>query len=319
VIEHERPESVTEAPEPPRPQAPLGYGLRPAPDERAERVFPNLRQTFLLLLLFLGFTALAGFLLSPLEGTVSRQAWFLLVVLLGEGIGVLVGLRMARWPLRNVLTHLSFSTRTLRWLLVIGCGSWLLIGSLLYGITRVFETGEQEYLMDLFTVDSVGQFVLLFLTVAVAAPVLEELLVRGILLRGLSLNWGVRAGVLWSAFFFALLHLNPLQAMPAFVNGVVWAIVLLRTGSLGTTLFLHALNNGFVFVLVQLSLRLARGGREAPPGFEVGPAAGALAALGLGLLGVWLVRTGLAHLPPSTARLASFWAVSPEAAEARTA
>ncbi len=297
--------------------APLGHGLSLAPGGQAQRVFPNLRQTFLLLLLFLGFTILAGFLLEPLQATISRQAWFLLVVLAGEGVGVLVGLRLARWPLRHVLANLGFSTRTLRWLLVIGFGNLLLIGSLLYGITRAFETGEQEYLVDLFTVRSAGQFVLLFFTVAVAAPILEELLVRGILLRGLTLTWGARAGVLWTAFFFALLHLNPLQAAPAFVNGVVWAIVLLRTGSLGTTLFLHALNNGFVFLLVQLSLLAARIGKEAEPALALSPAARAGVALGLGLAGIWLVRTGLAQLPPAPLRLASLWAVPNEVAEAR--
>jgi membrane protease YdiL (CAAX protease family) len=300
-----------------RPSVPLGYGVAHDPGGPAERVFPNLRQTFLLLLLFLGFTVLASFLLAPLRETISRQAWLLLVVLAGEGVGVLVGLRLARWPLRHVLAHLGFSTRTLRWLLVIGVGNLLLIGSLLYGVTRVFKTGEQEDLMDLFTVRSAGQFVLLFFTVAVAAPILEEVLVRGILLRGLSLNWGARAGMLWSAFFFALLHLNPLQAAPAFVNGVVWAIVLLRTGSLGTTLFLHALNNGFVFLLVQLSLAAARVGREAQPAFELSPAAGAATALVLGLTGIWLVRTGLAQLPAAPQRLASLWGVPNQIAAAR--
>jgi membrane protease YdiL (CAAX protease family) len=317
VTERGLPEPVTSDVPGQRPHAPIGYGLPPDPDSRAQRVFPNLRQTFLLLLLFLGFTALAGFLLSPLQETLSRQAWFLLVVLAGEGVGVLVGLRLARWPLRHVVAHLGFSTRTLRWLLVIGFGNLLLIGSLLYGITRVFETGEQEYLLDLFTVRSGGQFVLLFFTVAVAAPILEELLVRGILLRGLSVNWGIRAGVLWSAFFFALLHLNPLQAAPAFVNGVVWAIVLLRTGSLGTTLFLHALNNGFVFLLVQLSLLTARIGSAVQPAFELSPPAGAAAALALGLAGIWLVRTGLAQLPRSPGRLASLWGVPADHAEVR--
>jgi hypothetical protein len=280
-------------------------------------VFPNLRQTFLLLAIFLGFTLLAVFLLSPLQPALSRQAWFLLVVLAGEGMGVLVGLRLARWPLRHVLAHLGFSMRTLGWLLVIAAGNLLLVGSLLYAITRVFRPAEQEYLTQLFTVQNAGQFLLLFLTVTVAAPILEELLVRGILLRGLALTWGARAGVLWTAFFFALMHLNPLQAAPAFVNGVVWAIVLLRTGSLGTTLFLHALNNGFVFLLVQVSLLAPQVGSRADLGAALSPAAAATVALTLALVGMWLVRLGLAKLPPAPRRLASLWAVTSELAEAR--
>jgi membrane protease YdiL (CAAX protease family) len=285
------------------------------PAEPSRHVFPNLRQTFLLLILFLGFTLLAAFVLSPLQGALSRQAWFLLVVLAGEGMGVLVGLRLARWPLRQVLATLGFSTRTLGWLLVIGFGNLLLIGSLLYAITRLFGPTEQAYLVELFTVKNAGQFLILFVTIAVAAPLLEELLLRGILLRGLTLNRGAWAGVLWSAFFFAVIHLNPLQAAPAFVNGVVWALVLLRTGSLGTTLFLHSLNNGFVFLLVQLSLLAARTGRQVEPG--VSSLAGGFLALGMALVGLWLVRTGLRQLPRAPLRLAAMWGVSTEIATSR--
>ncbi len=295
---------------------PSAPGPAAPPAEPPRPVFPNLRQTFLLLLLFLGFTLLAAFVLSPLQGALSRQAWFLLVVLAGEGVGVLVGLRLARWPLGQVLATLGFSTRTLGWLLVIGFGNLFLIGSLLYAITRLFGPTEQAYLVELFTVKNTGQFLLLFVTITVAAPLLEELLLRGILLRGLTLNRGARAGVLWSAFFFALIHLNPLQAAPAFVNGVVWALVLLRTGSLGTTLFLHSLNNGFVFLLVQLSLLAARTGRQVEPG-AVSPLVGGLAALGMALVGLWLVRAGLRQLPRAPVRLAALWGVPSEIVASR--
>jgi membrane protease YdiL (CAAX protease family) len=294
---------------------PSAPGPAVPPAEPPRRVFPNLRQTFLLLVLFLSFTLLAAFALSPLQGALSRQAWFLLVVLTGEGVGVLVGLRLARWPLRQVLATVGFSTRTLGWLLVIGFGNLLLIGSLLYAITRLFGPTEQAYLVELFTVKNAGQFLLLFVTITVAAPLLEELLLRGILLRGLTLNRGARAGVLWSAFFFAVIHLNPLQAAPAFVNGVVWALVLLRTGSLGTTLFLHSLNNGFVFLLVQLSLLAARTGRQVEPG--VSSLAGGFLALGMALVGLWLVRTGLCQLPRAPVRLAAMWGVPSEIAASR--
>jgi membrane protease YdiL (CAAX protease family) len=277
-----------------------------APVSAPVRVFPNLRQTVLLLLLFLASTVVAGFAFMPLQHRMPKQAWFLLVVTVGEGVGVLCGLRLARWPLRRALGNLDFSRLTLRWLLVIAAGNLLLVGSLLYAVTRLHPPAEQEFLLELFQVRNASEFLLLFVTVTIVAPVIEELLIRGILLRGLTLSWGVRGGVLWSAFFFALIHLNPLQAAPAFVNGVVWALVLLRTGSLGATLFLHSLNNGVVFLLVQLALLApesfsASAGPPSPAALQVAvPAA-------MGLLGLVLVRAALRALPRAPGRLAAYW------------
>jgi membrane protease YdiL (CAAX protease family) len=288
------------------------------PAVRSASAFPNLWQTILLLLLFLGFTACAAILLTPLRGRLSQQAWFLLVVLTGEGVGLLVGFRLARWQLSAVLANLGFSTRTLGWLLVIGTGTLLLIGSLLYALSHVFGPVEPENLMNLFSVTSAVQFFLLFVTVTVVAPTLEELLVRGILLRGLTLNRGARAGVFWSAFFFAVMHVSLLQAPAAFVNGVVWAIVLLRTGSLGATLFLHALNNGLVFLMVQVSLLAirsaeARGGLEPELPLAAQIWLAALAAMS----GAWLIGKGLSRLPRTPERVASLWGVPPALAGSR--
>lgn len=279
------------------------FGRSPAP---GSAVFPNLRQTVLLVAVFLGGAALAAVAFHPLGGLVSRQLWLFLVVLVGEGLGVLCALRMARWPLRRAFAHLDFSTATLGWLLLIGIGNLLLAGSLLYTLTHLFGAPDQEFLLELFEVRGPTEFLLLFATVAVTAPLFEEVLVRGILLRGLTLSRGVRGGVLWSAFFFAVIHLNPLQAGPAFVNGVVWALVLLRTGSLGTTFFLHALNNSLVFLLVQLTL-------AAPPGTDPAaamqlsdPVRWAMVAV-VGLAGLRLVVGAVQRLPMAPERLARFW------------
>jgi len=94
------------------------------------------------------------------------------------------------------------------------------------------------------------------------------------------------------------------------LNGVVWAVVLLRTGSLGATLFLHSLNNSLVFLLVHLS-RLAppEAGLEAAQAPAAPPPVALLMAGIAGLAGLSLVLTGLAALPRDPERLARFWAL----------
>ena len=46
-----------------------------------------------------------------------------------------------------------------------------------------------------------------------------------------------------SAVFFAILHMNPWQAIPAFCLGLLFGYVYYRTGSLKLTMLMHCVNN----------------------------------------------------------------------------
>lgn len=95
-----------------------------------------------------------------------------------------------------------------------------------------------------------GNIYISTLTVVILAPLCEEFFCRGIMTRGLlKRGYSPAAAVLWSAFFFALIHLNPWQAVPAFIIGCFLGWVYYKTGSLWATIFLHALNNGTTLFL----------------------------------------------------------------------
>ena len=86
----------------------------------------------------------------------------------------------------------------------------------------------------------------------ILAPLLEELLCRGMIQRGIARTHSPRTAILWSAFIFALIHLNPWQAIPAFVLGLLFGWVYYRTGCLWLTIFLHCLNNSLSTLLSRL-------------------------------------------------------------------
>lgn len=90
-----------------------------------------------------------------------------------------------------------------------------------------------------------GNFFLNFLMVSIFAPVCEEWLCRGMVLRGLLRNSRVKPGwaIVISAAFFALIHLNPWQAIPAFLMGCLFGYVYYKTGSLKLTMLMHFANN----------------------------------------------------------------------------
>lgn len=106
-----------------------------------------------------------------------------------------------------------------------------------------------------------GKFWVNFLCVSIFAPIFEEWLCRGMILRGL-LNCkrpdGSRGlkpvwAIVISAAFFALIHFNPWQAVPAFALGLLFGYVYYRTGSLKLTMLMHFTNNTVALLLSQFS------------------------------------------------------------------
>ena len=81
------------------------------------------------------------------------------------------------------------------------------------------------------------------LSVSIFAPFFEEWLCRGIVLRGLLQKMKPGWAIAVSALFFAVLHMNPWQAIPAFILGLLFGYVYYKTGSLKLTMLMHCVNN----------------------------------------------------------------------------
>ena len=81
------------------------------------------------------------------------------------------------------------------------------------------------------------------ISVSIFAPLFEEWLCRGLVLRGLLRTMKPSSAIAVSAVFFAILHMNPWQAIPAFCLGVLFGYVYYRTGSLKLTMLMHCVNN----------------------------------------------------------------------------
>ncbi len=75
------------------------------------------------------------------------------------------------------------------------------------------------------------------------APVLEEMLFRGIILRSLLLQYQPRSAMLISALIFGVAHLNLYQCFTASIVGFIFAWLYQRTRSLWPGILLHATIN----------------------------------------------------------------------------
>ena len=94
-----------------------------------------------------------------------------------------------------------------------------------------------------------GPFWSSFLTVAIFAPIFEEWMCRGMVLRGLLTKMKPFWAIVISALFFAVIHGNPWQALNAFMIGLVMGYVYYKTGSLILTMIMHFVNNGTSVIL----------------------------------------------------------------------
>ena len=94
-------------------------------------------------------------------------------------------------------------------------------------------------------------FVGVFLVIAVFAPVLEEMVFRGLLLHGLKDNFSTLTATLVCGALFALYHQNPAQTLYQFCCGFVFAYVAIQAGSVLPTILAHFLNNAVILILTK--------------------------------------------------------------------
>lgn len=94
---------------------------------------------------------------------------------------------------------------------------------------------------------------LVLATAVLVGPVCEELIFRGVLLRGFLENYGRRTAILLSSLLFAFIHLNPWQAVSGFFIGCLFAWFVARTGSILPAAAGHVMCNGIAAVAMRLN------------------------------------------------------------------
>lgn len=101
--------------------------------------------------------------------------------------------------------------------------------------------------------DGTVGWLVLALMVVVAAPLVEELFYRGLLLRAMTKRgWSTWLAVLASAALFAAMHFQPLQFIGLFAFGLVLGALSQVYGRLGPAIWAHAGFNGTTVVALYL-------------------------------------------------------------------
>jgi membrane protease YdiL (CAAX protease family) len=135
----------------------------------------------------------------------------------------------------------------------------------------------------------------------IVAPITEELLFRGIILRGLLSRYRPAVAVVLTALLFAALHLNPWQFISALFLGSLFGWFYLRTGSVALCVLAHAMANGLTILVPLLPWDIpGLTGTPASAKAEFQPWWLDLFGMAVLLAGLWLVRraTPPARPPP---------------------
>ena len=94
-----------------------------------------------------------------------------------------------------------------------------------------------------------------FITIVIAAPILEELIFRGIILNGLLKSNSPLKSIIISSLLFGLVHLNPWQFIGASILGSLSGWVYFKTNKLTLPIIIHMTNNFLGFLVNYFSLR----------------------------------------------------------------
>jgi membrane protease YdiL (CAAX protease family) len=106
--------------------------------------------------------------------------------------------------------------------------------------SEAFSSDEiEQRAQDLWDKANGGWIIVLIIVVALGAPLIEELVYRGLILQALQSRLNDWLALLISAAWFALIHLQPVELPGLFAFALVLGICFQRTGRLGMAIFAH--------------------------------------------------------------------------------
>lgn len=153
-------------------------------------------------------------------------------------------------PMADFLAHYAVRFRPIDLVgLPLGVVGQLVLVPLLYLPLRewwpdTFSEAElEERAQELADKAGGANTVLLVLIVAIGAPIVEELVYRGLLQRSMMRTIGAVPGLAVVAIWFALVHPSPVEYPGLLLAGLLFGGCLLVTGRLGASIVTHAAFN----------------------------------------------------------------------------
>jgi len=224
-------------------------------DQRKTIVYPTFLQAVHLIVLYIFIQTVVDFPLAVIDYYYGTDYLYLPVknVLLSVGSVLFIliyGIRKSRKKIREV-----FPLRFFNPLLLVFIATFLIAAQVFISEVNLLvekHLPPPNWFMELFNKIFESDFGLTgaFMKVVVVAPVIEELIFRGVIMHGFMRNYPKILAIFFSALLFALFHLNPWQFPATFVLGLLLGWLMIRTHSVLICILTHAINNLIVLLTV---------------------------------------------------------------------
>ncbi len=220
-----------------------GYGY--AGKENNNKKYPSWTDIFALLGVFIVSSVLAAMVISILDKTGSSSYGF--SVFIAYIIQFLIVIIFAVIQKRRRAPYdkpvLKFTFKKVNPAVTL----WGLIMVLATSIVvePVVNFFPDTYLDSLSHIMGAGGWMMI--TMLVMAPIMEEILFRGIIQDALTAKYGPFRGIIIASAVFGIVHINPPQAINAFFVALMLGYVYYLTQSLVPVIFIHAVNNAISY------------------------------------------------------------------------
>lgn len=208
-----------------------------------------MKKALIYTLMFIGIQFVAGGLVTlafQLSGGNGTGATALIITSAAASIVTVIVFLVAKWA---IVSRHWLQTRpwfVLFWCVVASLGALVPSMWLQELMPELPNTAEEAF--DMIMKDRLGYFV-----VGLFAPLTEELVFRGAILKAL-LQWKPNpwVGIVISALLFALVHMNPAQMPHAILVGLLLGWMYYRTDSIIPGVVYHWVNNTVAYVMYNL-------------------------------------------------------------------
>ncbi|WP_413167719.1 CPBP family intramembrane glutamic endopeptidase [Capilliphycus salinus ALCB114379] len=219
------------------------------------KLFERINIPEISLFIFLGMSLLIYFFLEILFSFNTLQESLLignsseLFIQLAWGLVLLAKMKELRFDFNKIIGfHNSIN---LKLVLIISIMMYALFRGLnslmLYQLSFIFPKYVESFLNQK-NYTNILEMILWSFSVILLAPLLEELLFRGIILQKWAMKWGIKTGIIASSLFFAIIHFR-FDIISLFVIGIILSILYFKTHNLMTPILVHLFYNTLVVIL----------------------------------------------------------------------
>ncbi|MEJ6949783.1 CPBP family intramembrane glutamic endopeptidase [Natronospora cellulosivora (SeqCode)] len=243
-----------------------------------EKIYPGIRKSFLLLVLFLVLhmivSYLAAFFISIFDilgkvfrgedieqsvemieefilsnsGYISIIALIIPTIIIGFIIMTKRQITLSDLLFQNIdkakIKMLIILTITTLLILIFNLyiSSFLII---IFNLNELFTAGSEAIAYAISGLQG-------FLLALIVAPIAEEIIFRGLFLEGIASRHSAKKSIFTTAFMFSIFHMNLPQLIPSFILGLFLGYVYIKTKSLILCIYIHFVNNIIPFVVSQI-------------------------------------------------------------------